>query len=77
MDKKFKRRLTVTSGVGSDVTMEARKICDFLFTKCGGNVSEEAVLMFLRRCKHEHDAFPHTKAAVSEAMLKACEAAGA
>lgn len=77
MDKQLKHRLTVTSGAGVDVTMEARKICDFLFAKCGGDVSEEAVLMFLRRCKHEHERYPHTKAVSSDAMLKACEAAGA
>lgn len=63
MDKQWKHRLTVTSGVGVDVTLEARRICDFLFTKCGGNVSEEAVLMYLRRCKHQHEKFPHTKPA--------------
>lgn len=77
MGKQLKHRLTVTSGSGVDVTMEARKICDFLFAKCGGDVSEEAVLMFLRRCNNEHMRFPHTKAPVSDAMIKACEAAGA
>lgn len=73
----MKRRLTITCGTDADTQLEARKVCDFLFSQCGGNVSEAAVLMYLRRCKDQHDRFPHTKVGTSDAMLRACEAAGA
>lgn len=70
-------RLTVTSGMGADKIKESRKVCDFLFERCGGDIFEDAVLAYLRRLGAQHEQFPHTKRGTSDAMLKAIEAAGA
>lgn len=77
LDEAMKARLTVSVGQDADAPMEARKVCDFLFERCGGNVAEEGVLMFLRRLRHEHSKYPWTQGGSSEAIKRAAEAAGA
>lgn len=69
-------RMSVNTGTSMDVTLEARRLCDFLFERCPGTVSEQGVLMFLRRSRHEHQKYPWTKAAASASFLSAAEAAG-
>jgi hypothetical protein len=73
----MKARLTVNVGQDADTPMEARKVCDFLFERCGGTVAEEGVLLFLRRLRHDHDKHPWTQAGSSDAIKKAAAAAGA
>jgi hypothetical protein len=71
------KRLTISIDQDADPTKEARKICDFLFERCSGNVAEAAVLGFLRRAQEERRKFPWTKRADSDALAKAADAAGA
>jgi hypothetical protein len=69
-------RLTVNTGPELDTTLEARRVCDFLFDRCPGNVAEQGVLMFLRRSRHESHKYPWTAAASSASFLSAAEAVG-
>jgi hypothetical protein len=67
-------RLTIKTGQSADTTLEARKVCDFLFERCSGNIAEEGVLMYLSRARHDHEKFPWTTRIVSPALLRAIEA---
>lgn len=69
-------RLTINTEPDADATKEARKICDFLFERCNGNISEAAVLGYLRRVREDHSKFPWTKSTSSDALVQASEAAG-
>lgn len=70
-----KTKLTVTIDAAAK-HKSSRKLCDFLFEKCGSDISEDAVLGYLRRLGEMHAHYPHTKELTSEALLKAIDAVG-
>lgn len=67
-------RVGVTVTKEGDATEQSRRVSDFLFNRCPGNVAELAVIDFLRKHALQADRYPWVKGGSMPEINRASDA---